>query len=217
MSRGLTTNEFIEKAILTHGDKYDYSKVEYFHSRVAVIIGCRKHGWFKQKPETHIYGSRPSGCPICAYGGTPEERFWRFVKKSNGCWIWTGHIDYKGYGTFRGYNGKMTKAHAFSYRLHHGKIPRDNSHFGRLFILHHCDNPPCVNPDHLFLGTNADNRADVVAKGRKVGNSKLTWDEVREVRRLWQTTEWTQVNLGRVFNVSQATIGHIVRGNTWKE
>lgn len=88
-----------------------------------------------------------------------EERFWSFVEKSEGCWTWVGMIGTTGYGQF--WDGHhLSKAHRFSYRLHKGELPSE------LHVCHSCDNPLCVNPAHLWLGTDADNLRDMWAKGR---------------------------------------------------
>lgn len=92
-----------------------------------------------------------------------EERFWARVQKSDGCWIWTGNRTYQGYGsTYNAgyYEGKREGAHRIAYRLTYGDFPKE------LLVCHHCDNPPCVRPDHLFLGSNKDNLLDAKNKGR---------------------------------------------------
>lgn len=83
-------------------------------------------------------------------------RFWRKVVKTDTCWVWRGHVKH---ARFR-FRGTSDYAHRFSWRLHRGPVPDG------LFVLHHCDNPPCVNPDHLFLGTQSDNMRDRDRKGR---------------------------------------------------
>jgi len=91
-----------------------------------------------------------------------DERFWSRVDKSGDCWIWTGYRDRKTYGIVeRRRDGRReTRAHRWAWILTHGPIPDG------LFVLHRCDNPPCVRPDHLWLGTTDDNMADMAAKGR---------------------------------------------------
>lgn len=99
-----------------------------------------------------------------------EERFWVKVDKISSlsytdCWVWIGCKNPKGYGQFWGQD-KMIGAHRYSWILKKGSIPND------LCVLHKCDNPPCVNPDHLFLGTQSDNMKDMAQKGRHVSPNK---------------------------------------------
>jgi hypothetical protein len=91
------------------------------------------------------------------------DRFWAQVIKSTNCWLWTGRRDGSlRYGRTRDGEGKMGYAHRFAWRLLRGPIPKGAC------LCHHCDNPLCVNPAHLFLGTRADNVRDCIAKGRHV-------------------------------------------------
>jgi len=91
----------------------------------------------------------------------PIERFHEkyVINPDNGCWEWTATLDQSGYGLL-GYEGSMKGAHRFSYKIYKGEIPKG------LYVLHKCDNPPCVNPEHLFLGTQKDNMDDMYNKGR---------------------------------------------------
>lgn len=93
------------------------------------------------------------------------DRFWRKVNKTETCWLWTGYIEKRGYGRF-GYNYKTIEAHRMSWIIANGEIPEG------MIICHECDNPSCVNPDHLFLGTHKDNTWDMVDKGRHGGSMR---------------------------------------------
>lgn len=91
--------------------------------------------------------------------GDSVERFWSKVDKTGDCWNWTAGTFHFGHGKFR-LNGKMVKAHRLAYELLVGDFDKS------LCVLHKCDNPRCVNPEHLFLGTKGDNNSDMTAKGR---------------------------------------------------
>lgn len=91
---------------------------------------------------------------------TPEQKFWERVHVTEACWEWLGAKSSNGYGNLSINKRTTVSAHRFSYELHHGAIP-----YGR-YICHACDNPNCVRPDHLFLGTPSDNVQDCIAKGR---------------------------------------------------
>lgn len=102
---------------------------------------------------------------------TTEDRFWMHVQKTDGCWIWTGALAKGLYGCFgyrEGGPSIIVAAHRYSYELHFGKIEGHVPGHPELevCVCHRCDNPKCVRPDHLFLGSDADNNRDMIAKGR---------------------------------------------------
>lgn len=178
-----------------------------------------------------------------------EERFWKKVASTpdaNGCLIWLGYKMPSGYGTFYIGGGKAnpirTTAHRMAWELENGPIPSG------LWVLHSCDNPPCVNHHHLFIGTPQDNTADARAKGRlatgarhglhkhpeaaarggrhgsvtrperlargsRSGTSKLTDEDVVEIRRSWKALRRNQLALK--YGVSEIAIYHILTGKTW--
>lgn len=105
-------------------------------------------------------GKMPTGPVRVRLSGPFEERFWAKVDKGDGCWEWTGGRANRGYGHVEPVRGQNRSAHRVSWELTNGPIPDG------LWVLHRCDNPPCVRPSHLFLGTHADNMRDMEAKGR---------------------------------------------------
>lgn len=153
-----------------------------------------------------------------------QERFWELVEKTESCWNWTGCRLKSGYGKFRLY-----LAHRFSYLLHFGEIP--NGHF----VLHHCDNPRCVRPDHLFTGTHQDNMDDMHAKGRGArgdkhgrytrpestlrgednGYAKITAELVIYIRERYSSGTISQRALARQCGLSQQQVSRIIRGERW--
>ena len=146
-------------------------------------------------------------------GKTFEERFWAKVDKDprpTGCWEWTAST-VNGYGKVGGSAGQ-SRAHRTSWKMANGPIPE-----GAL-VLHRCDNRRCVNPDHLFLGTHADNMADASRKGRiargTAVRSKLRERDVLSIRARWSQGE-TQVALAAEFGVNQGTISNTVTGRSW--
>ena len=155
------------------------------------------------------------------YTRTLEERFWPKVDKrgENECWPWTANPNPQNYGSIR-VGDKMKLAHRTAWELTNGEIPDG------LFCCHHCDTPGCCNPNHLFLGTPQDNMTDMVKKGResKVSRnqgesqhlSKLTKDDVNEIREHYDYGEFTQQEIADYYGVTQSNISMIVHYNWWR-
>jgi len=126
------------------------------------------------------------------------------------CWEWQFHKDKWGYGTTN-IQQKMVFVHRKVFELWHGPIPNE------LFVLHECDNPACLNPNHLFLGTNLDNVKDCVKKGRKPSGTKCTSAKLSNEDVLFiRYSGISQTKLGLMFNVSQMTISNVKRGVHYK-
>jgi HNH endonuclease len=134
------------------------------------------------------------------------ERFWEKVEKTDGCWIWTGAKSEFGYGVIhdpasaRAQKHKAT--HRLSWEMHNGPIPEGS------YVLHRCDNPACVNPAHLFLGTLKDNTQDMLRKRRHL--VKLTDEQVGELRNRYAAGGVSQTQLANEFGIAQTTVSRIL-------
>jgi hypothetical protein len=157
------------------------------------------------------------------------ERLLNRTALDGSCWVWTGYRDSKGYGRVGDATGRTVLVHRASYEVHVGSIPDG------LCVLHHCDNPPCMNPAHLFLGTRVDNNHDMMRKGRiqrgdthwttrqperiargpKNGLSKLTPEAVATIRREYAAGGVTHRALAERFGVSRRAVTHVLAGSTW--
>ena len=152
--------------------------------------------------------------------GDPVKRFWTGVQIDDlvDCWLWMRRKNSEGYGNIRWY-GETWLTHRVAWNISRGEIPQG------MLVCHHCDNPPCVNPSHLFLGTDLDNARDKIAKGRSVlppsfageknPMATLTAPAVLEIRRLYKEGA-TQISLCRKFEASQTQIWLIVHNRRWK-
>lgn len=138
-----------------------------------------------------------------------EERFWRKVSQGPGCWEWTGSTATGGYGTLgRGARGTgSVRAHRLSWELHRGPVPDD------MVVMHKCDNRRCVNPEHLELGTRADNQRDMARKGRGDNQyGRASAEKVARVRASLLLCCATQREIARDVGVSQRLVSRIKRG-----
>ena len=135
------------------------------------------------------------------------------------CILWTKSTDACGYG-MRKYQGKVVRVHRIAYVIAHDLELDD---IKGLLVCHRCDNPPCHNPDHLFLGTHQDNTDDRQAKGRQVvhkgedhGRAKLTWEAVEAIRKRYVPGVITQAALAKEFGVHHTIISKVLKGQLWR-
>lgn len=199
------------------------TKPKTIHQIIICACGCNK-------PKPDRRGKYLRGHNRLGYHprGTLEERFWSKVNKTETCWLWTGEIVKHSYGriTYDDHN-KVTRyfTHRLAWELLIGPIPEG------LQVCHNCpegDNPACVNPEHLFLGTQSDNLKDCISKGRHVSSiapetylrgsralkAKLTEEQIPQIRLMLQTM--TPTAISRLFNVKPGAIFGIRSGKTWR-
>jgi hypothetical protein len=192
-------------------------------NKTAALGLCTKHYYrFRKYGSATATGTKPHG--------TPEERFWAKVQKSDECWLWIGGKTRAGYGVIQegGKGSKTLLAHRLSYTLHKGPIA-DGLH-----VLHSCDNPSCVNPEHLRCGTNSENMQDAYDRGRKVTpftkkenrrqgpgaslpgsknpNAKLTEDDIRAIR----SSGKRPTEIAKDYNMTVAGASQILLRKSWR-
>lgn len=138
-----------------------------------------------------------------------EDRLMNHVLKTETCWLWLGYKDKQGYGKILEVDKKCIGCHRVSYQKFKGPIPEG------LDILHTCDNPSCVNPDHLKLGSHLENMWDMLSKNR-FPFQKLTISDIHTIRKLYKTGKYTQQQIGDKYKVLQCHISRIVNNNTRK-
>lgn len=146
---------------------------------------------------------------------TVEQRFWAKVQKTPGCWLWTGAKHPTGHGMFVAFGGRVVPSHAFALELQIGYPTPEGKE-----ACHRCDNPPCVNPRHIYYGTRQENVDDAWARGRyPIGSArpaaKLHEDQVIEIRERYALGDDTK-ELAKEFGIKVPTLKHIVLGLKWK-
>jgi len=142
-----------------------------------------------------------------------SDRFWSNVQFTDGCWIWTGNRDRCGYGVFYRH-GKRPKTHRLAFEEFYGPVT------GELRVCHSCDNPPCVNPEHFFIGTQADNIGDMCSKERQPrgithGMAKLTEHEVLTIREMHRNGQRT-TPIAVQFGVCNEHVRNIILRKLWR-
>ena len=156
-----------------------------------------------------------TGPRVLIYDEETEARFWSKVDKGADCWEWQAARQKYGHGLF--WHRKHLKAHRVSYELANGPIPHG------LCVLHQCDNPPCVNPDHLHLGTKADNNRERDERGRHVAfhgeghpRAILTREQVEHIRSIPKNTKGFAAELALRYGVSKNYIYQVRLGRVWR-
>jgi len=185
--------------------------------RVCKVPDCDdseivSNGWC----DKHYRRWRKHGDPniTLRHTGPLPERLWTRVDSTkNGCWPWSGNT-LRGYGRLR-FQNRDHIAHRVAWELTYGPIPDG------MCVLHRCDNPPCCNPKHLFLGTQQDNIDDRDHKGRTTRGegvviSVLTKEDVRKIRSSYAQGGYTQKALAEIYGVDRTTVSRVIQLKTWR-
>lgn len=146
---------------------------------------------------------------------TAMERLFEKVKVDGECWVWTASKRRGGYGQVLGNDGRIWDAHRLSYALAYGCKIRNGA-----WVLHKCDNPPCVRPSHLWLGTHQENMNDAKSKGRMPRGEASHWARLKEFQvreiRMYSKRGWTGVEIAKKYSVSTGLVSMIRLRKVWK-
>jgi len=210
--RGETVPGWNPKRSLTH--PLDYGERQAAMQATCSVDGCEKAIFSRGYCAMHKARLDRHGDLIGLHPQAPPEiRFRQYLDLDSvpGCWIWTGSLNNRGYGRF--YPGReighQVYAHRWSYEHHVGPL------LPGLVVMHVCDNPACVNPEHLRHGTNAENSADMARKERSP-STKLTAADVAAIRAEYANGGVGQRELAHRYGISQTSVGEIVRRQTWR-
>ncbi len=190
---------------------------------VCAIDGCARPTWSRGWCSMHYKRWAANGDPelvtVRPKGMTPEDAFRHVMPgepPAEDCWVWRGSSFTSGYGQIK-VGGRTIRVHKLAYRIFHGDL------LDGAVVRHTCDNPPCVNPNHLIAGTVADNNRDRAERGRsyrpvgqKNAAAQLTDAQVVEMRALYAAGAVSQRQLGQRYGITQSTVSAIVRGQTWR-
>jgi len=146
-----------------------------------------------------------------------QDRFWSRMEKTAGCWVWSGMTNQDGYGIVKFRHQKQV----YVVMAHHLAYFYTNSHPGKLHVCHHCDHPPCINPSHLYVGTNQDNMTDRnnknrTARGEENGQAKLTETKVLQIRQCARDNPLLSLRaIAQKFNISKSAASSVIHYQTW--
>lgn len=197
--------------------------------KICCVKGCEKPVRARDMCNTHYARMRRGGnpnsqTPVQYHGLTNQERFEKRIEKDavTGCWNWTASLNNSGYGQFNLTGARPIPAHRASWLIYKGEIPADPcGAYKTGYVCHTCDNPRCVNPDHLFIGNQQVNMDDKMGKGRHNygtsegtahGMAKLNDDLVREIRSSPESLRELSVRLG----IGKSTLHMVRKRITWK-
>lgn len=191
--------------------------------RTCCIADCGQsylaRGWCRK----HYYRWKRHGDPLFSREQpSAADRYFARIDRSDasGCWLWTGGRSSQGYGALKDDRNIQVGAHRFGWELYFGPIP------DALMVCHSCDNPPCQNPAHWFLGTALDNMRDKITKGRarivtpdrkgeSNGRHQVTVEQVTEIRHRYASGGIRYIDLAQEYAISVSQVGAIVRGTSW--
>lgn len=184
----------------------EFAKKHIEKTRKRATDWLRKSGKVKKYPclQCGALSEKTFGIKFCS----DVCRFFSYIEKTDTCWIWKKGKNRRGYGKMCFKGNPNDTAHRVSYKLFVGEIEEG------LSVCHSCDNPSCVNPKHLWLGTPKDNKIDQLSKDR--GGVKLNAEKVVEIRRLYDNGIMGSLAIARLFNVTCGTISNIAKRRVWR-